>query len=61
MQAMKNELIKWMMGGFIALGAFLLAMDATEHITYYTDITANIVGMKNKLPPKLPTFSLVAL
>ena len=25
MQAMKNELIKWMMGGFIALGAFLLA------------------------------------
>ena len=25
MQAMKNELIKWMVGGFIALGAFLLA------------------------------------
>ena len=25
MQAMKNELIKWMMGGFIAFGAFLLA------------------------------------
>jgi hypothetical protein len=24
-QAVKNELIKWMMGGFIALGAFLLA------------------------------------
>jgi len=24
-QAMKNELIKWMMGGFIALGAFLFA------------------------------------
>ena len=25
MQAMKNELIKWMMGGFIAFGAFLFA------------------------------------
>ncbi|MDR2892181.1 MAG: CCDC90 family protein [Deltaproteobacteria bacterium] len=25
MQAMKNELIKWMMGGFVALGGFLLA------------------------------------
>ena len=25
MQAMKNELIKWMMGGFIALGAFIFA------------------------------------
>jgi len=25
MQAMKNELIKWMVGGFIAFGAFLFA------------------------------------
>jgi len=25
MQAIKNDLIKWMMGGFIALGAFLFA------------------------------------